>query len=505
MRVFLLVAVVIALLTSVALPWFWPGDKPDRRTLRTPDELLAGHDPEKLETEIRTFCSQCHGFPEPSLFPDYRWTPEIDRAFRFHRESGKHDVPEPDSRIVLAWYKKHAEPNLVATESLEVDLATVFAPPIAGPMLKGPAAISSVLLVDGPNGKRIQTSDMVTGQMNSVAADLSGYNPFHRATNPGRLRVCDLSADCDTEFLLSDLGTAGVTDAYCGQVTWIQQTNDDPAKPILNVTTLADGLGRIADARSADFDGDGDEDVIVAEFGWDKTGSVILLENDNGVFKRSVIDKRHGAVEIQIADFDADGQTDFLAIFGQEFESVELFRNTGGLKFEVRQLYRASNPAYGLSSLSVFDNDGDGDLDIMFTSGDMYDAFEIQDHHGVYLLTNDEDEFQPTLIGNQVAVMCAKAGDVDGDGDIDVVAGSFIPQESPYYKSAGYPAIVLYERTADLAYRPRILKAGDCSHAAMDLADIDDDGDLDLITSSMHDAGGKAEPAVSVWKNRTTE
>ena len=505
MKRFLIAAIGLGVVAVLVLPLLFPDAPPAALKRSTPEQVLAKYDPEELEAEIRTFCTQCHGFPEPSLFPEHRWPSEIDRAFGFHRDSGRTDVKEPDSTAVLAWYVKYSEPQPVATTPLETDKETVFAQPVPGPMLKRAAGVANVLVVDTAAGKQIYTSDMISGRMNSIAGDLTTYNRFYEGTNPGRLRPVDLNPDCEVEYLLSDLGTPGVTDELVGKVQWLQQTSIGPEGPVFDVTTLQDGLSRTADARAADFDGDGDQDVVIAEFGWEKTGSVVLLENDNGTFKRSTIDKRHGAVQLEIVDFDADGKLDFVVIFGQELESVEVFRNVGDLKFEVKQIYRSETPSFGMSSLALFDNDGDGDLDILFTSGDMYDSFQIQKHHGLYMLTNDGDQFPVTFLGTQIAAMCTEYGDVDGDGDIDIVAGSFIPQETPFYTSKGYPALVLYEQTEPMKYRPRVLKAGDCAHAAIELADLDDDGDLDLIVGSMHDQGSAKDPAVMVWKNTTAD
>lgn len=500
---------VLVLLIAVAALAIWLGNAPALETMqgsiRSHEVLLANYGEEKLEAEVRTLCSQCHAFPDPQLLPAYRWIDEIDRGMRFHRESGEKSLTVPDERLVLAWFQKHARPMVIAEGTGTTDDDTVFGETVPGPMLKYFAAISGLMPVDSGDDQTMLFLDMIGGYVRqSLPNDDAGYKIVHEAKNPSRLRKCDLSDEFEVEYLLSDLGTPGVSDDLCGSVHWMRKkTADDEA---FEVSLLCDQLGRVSDAQSADFDGDGDEDIVIAEFGWEKTGSVVLLENVDGEFRRSTLDDRHGPVEIELADMDNDGLMDFVVIFGQEYETVELFRNTGGLGFEVNRLYRADMPTFGMSSLSLVDTDNDGDLDILFSSGDMYDSFQIQEHHGLYLLTNDgQGAFSARLAGNQVGIMSSVAGDVDDDGDIDFVAGSFIPQDSPFSRSEAYPAVVLYEQVEPGQWQQRVLKSGDCSHASIALTDLDGDGDQDLVAGIMHDAGGEAEPAWIAWKNQSKQ
>ena len=99
--------------------------------------------------------------------------------------------------------------------------------------------------------------------------------------------------------------------------------------------TLAGGLGRVADVQAADFDGDGDLDLVVAEFGWLETGAILLLENrttdaEPTVFVPSTVDPRHGAIHVPVADLNGDGRPDFVALISQEHETVVAFLNAGG-------------------------------------------------------------------------------------------------------------------------------------------------------------------------------
>ena len=70
-----------------------------------------------------------------------------------------------------------------------------------------------------------------------------------------------------------------------------------------------------------------DVDLIVAEFGWRKTGRILLLENPGNIgttpeFRMHELDSRHGAIHVPAADLNGDGRLDFVALISQEHETV---------------------------------------------------------------------------------------------------------------------------------------------------------------------------------------
>ena len=113
----------------------------------------------------------------------------------------------------------------------------------------------------------------------------------------------------------------------------------------------------MADVQAADFRGTGKLDLVVAVFGWHDAGEILLLENQTTdwakpKFVPRVLDDRHGAIHVPVADLNGDGKPDFVALIAQEHETVVAFLNEGGGKFRKETLYRPRTPATAAAASS---------------------------------------------------------------------------------------------------------------------------------------------------------
>ncbi|OGX86530.1 hypothetical protein BEN47_12800 [Hymenobacter lapidarius] len=121
----------------------------------------------------------------------------------------------------------------------------------------------------------------------------------------------------------------------------------------------------------------------------------------------------------------------------------------------------------------VGDIDGDGDLDLVtanFSSG----TLGIRLNTGMGLLGNMQN-IRPN-IGNAASIAM---GDVDGDGDLDMVVGNFFFSEASVLVNNGLGAFI--------SGQPFLTSGGDVKSVA--LGDMDGDGDLDLLTSGNSGSG----------------
>jgi hypothetical protein len=339
----------------------------------------------RVEAEVNQFCGACHVTPEPGLFPAPVWVREVEFGYAMYAESGRTDLDPPLLHEVVEYFRRHAEPALhfpsfdsPGENPIRLDEQDA---PVPSERRAAYPAISHVHFATDSEPPVLVYGDMRSGEiMEAVWAegDLTS-RVIGKTTNPARIHQADLDGDGRRDWLVADLGNfLPAMDHYEGAVYWLKNLGDT-----YQTTLIAENLGRVADVQAGDFDQDGDQDLVVAEFGWRRTGRLLLLTQsgiEDGVprFETTVLDQRHGSMHVPVIDANGDGLQDFVVLFSQEYESVELFLNRGGAEFERKVLYEAGAPSYGSTAIDLVDLDQDGDIDITWTNGD---AFDSTPHH----------------------------------------------------------------------------------------------------------------------------
>jgi hypothetical protein len=251
-------------------------------------------------------------------------------------------------------------------------------------------------------------------------------------------------------------------------------------------------LGRVADVEVADLAGDSGLDLIVAEFGHRREGSIRLLTNvttDSNELKflDNKLDSRPGAIRVPLNDWNSDGAMDFAAVISQEFECVELFINRG-TKFERHRVSNGSDLTFGSVGIELADIDQDGDQDILYVNGDTFDNNFANRSHGIQCLENLGDlEFRAHRLLELPGAYRAVARDIDGDGDQDILAVANLPTTVyPTSLTEQIPAsIVLLENLGTMKFATHVLERGTPRYPALEVGDFDHDGKMDFAVGTL--------------------
>ena len=491
---------------------------------REPAALAASDQPSlpaaegaATEAEARVVCGACHLFPPPEILPRSAWRDELVRMTLIRENQPEPTGPPgtaarmislpPDMQRVLRYYVATAPERLPPPSPWpDADASgfavRTFSPPDPPP---GPA-ISHVRVVD--LGRRRETGSRCVGHAlrhdpaREACRSSGRLDAVATVPHPAHFAVYDFDKDGINDLLVGDLGRFLPSDHTEGAVVWLRGDKAGRYAPM-----SLDGWPRVADVEAGDFNGDGRPDLAVAAFGWRKVGRMSVLENgtvdyNQPSFSEHVFDPRPGGIHAIPVDVNGDGRLDIVGLIAQQFEAIVAYINTGkGFTFDPQVIYTAPHPNWGSSGIQLIDLDGDGDLDVLYTHGDTFDDQIVKPYHGIQWLENKGTfPFIEHTLADLPGVFAAKAGDLDGDGDLDIVACAFIAGGSNLDES-NMPALVWLEQVKPGAFVRHTLARRPPRHATLDLADIDGDGDVDIIVGNFT-TDPKDMPWVEVWENR---
>jgi hypothetical protein len=252
--------------------------------------------------------------------------------------------------------------------------------------------------------------------------------------------------------------------------------------------------GRSMEAKAIDVDVDGDLDLLVAREG---SPNVLLLNDGTGRFTDASAARIPQAVrdseDIAAADFDGDGDVDVVISCEDEFPGTAAMPKQTMYLNDGRGVFTdASDRIPGrtvANAVVAGDLDGDGDPDLVFGNAGT-EAVLVNDGAG-----NFSDETASRMPASADVTQDVLLGDVDRDGDLDlVVANEF----------AGPNHLLLNDGRGFFTAAPDAIPTRAAPEATRnaDLGDVDGDGDLDLVFGNV--AAGGAVPQSRLLLNDGT-
>ncbi len=227
--------------------------------------------------------------------------------------------------------------------------------------------------------------------------------------------------------------------------TLLRNAGDGTFADVSQVSGIREVAGRSMGVATFDYDSDGDFDVYVAN---DSQENHLFANDGSGHFTESAFlngvafdfrGKGQASMGVEVGDLDEDGLLDLVVTsFSEEF--VTCYRNAGGGFFDDVTLRTGIGPPtfpHVTWGLVVEDFDLDGRLDLMIGAGDLDDnrsqrggksassGYEIPDLLFHNASGGKLDPLTDFWRGKPAASRSTRgliAGDLDGDGDADIVA-----------------------------------------------------------------------------------
>lgn len=329
---------------------------------------------------------------------------------------------------------------------------------------------------------------------------MSSQDSYREHRNPVQRREPTLEAASGCQRALETIKARGAKWVVASVVAWLGVTVGPGARAqntpyftdVTDTHVPADSSAHVLDIDLGDVDGDGDLDAAAA---LEYDANRLYLNDGTGHFtwsRGAFSTEKHDTEEVELADFDRDGHLDVVFIAEDDGHHELYLGNGDGTFSDVSgRLPVRRSVANDVEAADVND-DGYTDLVVSNTGSPNSDAGEEpSDWKAVrqnFLWLGDPerpghfvDATANRLPAASDASQDAKLGDLDSDGDLDIVVGNEVPPNRLLVNTGGGTFV---DRTGRLDL-PVPLETREVV-----LFDADGDTDLDVVFANLTSNNG---------------
>ena len=334
------------------------------------------------------------------------------------------------------------------TVSLDSDITIVFNLPVRTSTLN-----ASNIVITGKN------TGIISGTFSGGGTTSVVFNPT-TDFKPGEVITVTLTS------ALENTSGGPLSPPQTFSFTTRNAATPSPTFTAADIDTSANGATSVF---AADMDGDGDMDILSAS---QIDDTIAWYENDgnaNPTFTAvDVATSADGAFSVFAADMDGDGDMDIVSA-SYDDDTIAWYENDGNANptFTAADIATSADGAY---SVFAADMDGDGDMDILSAS---------QLDNTIAWHENDGNA-NPTFAAADIATSADSArsvfaADMDGDGDLDIISASLLDDTIAWYENDG---------NANPTWTAADIATSADGAISVFAADMDGDGDMDIISAS---------------------
>jgi hypothetical protein len=343
----------------------------------------------------------------------------------------------------------------------------------------------------------ISSQDRIRIDLNAGNGTFGAGPTISTGSNPSTITLGDVDGDGDLDMVVT------VGSNATGAVSIF--TNDGSGGfPSASTVLVGETL---RDVALGDIDGDGDLDIATANFS-NQPAISFLINGGSGTFTvgPGTLAMGSGIDDVALGDVDSDGDLDLLAVSASPGQFYVRLNNGSGT-FSGSAFVTGANSA---ANLVLGDIDGDGDLDAVLSKTALNSSLSIYRNNGSGGFTHTSlPDGRPTLFETSTAVTVRTVpsdvaiADLDGDGDLDLVALTRINTRVVFNGSEfeGRGEIRLWTNDGSGTFSPGGATSVGIGPGSLAVGDLDGDQDLDLLANSTGFVSNATTGTVSVRLN----